>query len=69
MKICSVTGCGEVVGWNFQMCRKHWAMVPLKLKDEINETYRILSIKPDKHRLAMENAIAVVLEQENDDGA
>lgn len=40
---CPVSGCGTRIFAGLLMCRRHWHMVPRRLKDEVSRTWRSFS--------------------------
>ena len=68
MRPCLVQGCGKEVDAFFSFCRKHWAIVPLNVKDEIAAAYSRRQSEPEVYAAVLESAERLILEWENDDG-
>ena len=66
MRPCLVHGCGKEVEAFFQFCRKHWALVPLYMKDEISTAYRVRQSEPEVYAAVLESAERIILGEEND---
>ena len=57
MKQCEVLGCQKETGAFFVLCKEHWKLVPLNLKDEINEAYRVRQKHPERYETALKKAM------------
>jgi len=68
MKTCRIPGCNESIQSVFDFCRKHWAMIPLHIKDEISLAYARAAREPEVYYATLEGAERIILEWQNDDG-
>jgi len=42
-RTCPVKGCTARIFAGLLMCRAHWRLLPYRLKDEVNRTWRLLN--------------------------
>lgn len=57
MKPCIAPRCHNETGAFFVLCKEHWKLVPLNLKDEINEAYRVRQKHPERYETALKKAM------------
>ena len=60
MKPCLAKDCNTETGAFFVMCRDHWRVIPLKLKDKVNEAYRLRQKFPEVYENAVKQSIEFI---------
>jgi hypothetical protein len=60
VKPCLAKNCNTETGAFFVLCRDHWRVIPLSLKDKVNEAYRIRQKSPDVYDSAVKEAIEFI---------
>jgi len=64
MNKCMIQGCREETSRFFIMCKEHWKLVPLSVKDKIYQAFVVIKKEPDLYRQAVKEAVKVVESQE-----
>lgn len=67
MKKCNAVRCQQKTEHFFLFCKEHWALLPLQLRDDVNESYRVRQRDPGRYLRAVKRAITLVMEKEKDD--